>query len=252
MALKLRAADEDRVFMNTLLYGPPGTGKTTGAASAPGGTLYLNVDLANATRSARRRNSGLMEVRYEGLQTLLDIVQAVTSNDGRIDTVVVDPIGELYRRLLMEASGCAARPTLQQYGDTSTHVERFVRSLCEFDVNVVIVAHETISKDESTGFHERLPFTGTGNPALGAKIMGMVDVIGYTGAVETDGVTKYVAQLVPTEGRRGKDRFDVLGAWREVNLSEWYDLAGVAEPRTPAVSDGKTDNENDADGVEKE
>jgi hypothetical protein len=54
--------------------------------------------------------------------------------------------------------------------------------------------------------------------------MGMVDVIGYCGVQTDEGEPRYVAQLLPGGGRRGGDRFNVLGAVREVDLTEWFDL----------------------------
>lgn len=234
MTLTFKKSDEGQVFANILLYGGPKTGKTIGASSAPPGVLFLNLDLPNATRTARamRADGSIMEVEFQGFQTLVDTIHALNQQGGEpgavrvIETVVVDPLGELYRLLLEEASDRAVRPTLPQRGDVSIHIERFCRGLCEADVNVVLVAHEVTSKDEGTGLHERLPWTGTSNPALGSKIMGMVDVVGYTGVVEReDGSKDYVAQLVNSQGRRGGDRFDVLGDWRTLDLTEWVNLA---------------------------
>jgi len=220
------------VWMNVVLYGPPKTGKTVAAGSAPSKVLYVNCDLPNATRLAHKMNPGaITEVEFEGLQTMIDIVTELkkqksdTSDETGFKTVVVDPIGELYRRLLDEASNKAVRPTLNQYGDVGVHIERFCRALCQLDVNVIIVAHEIADKDEGNGSMMYLPFCGTGNPKLAQKLMGMVDVVGYTGLIQQeDGTKRYVAQLTPAGGRRGGDRFDVLGDVRETNLSEWYSL----------------------------
>lgn len=233
MTLAFRKPDGDQVYANILLYGGPKTGKSIGASSAPPGVLFLNLDLPNATRTARamRPDGSLMEVEFQGFQTLVDTIHALNQQSGNgtdrvIETVVVDPLGELYRLLLEEASDRAVRPTLPQRGDVSIHIERFCRGLCEADVNVVLVAHEVTSKDEGTGLHERLPWTGTSNPALGSKLMGMVDIVGYTGVIEKeDGTKDYVAQLVNSQGRRGGDRFDVLGDWRTLDLTEWVGLA---------------------------
>jgi AAA domain len=187
--------------------------------------LLLNLDLPNATRYAHSRapDGRLMEAKFEGMSTLVDVHEALYQQPRMVDTVVVDPIGELHRRLLDEFSGRAVRPTLNQYGDVATHVERFCRMLCEAPVNVVLVCHEQPVKDEASGQMEKLPWTGTTNPSLGQKLMGMVDVIGYTGVVEQEsGPPEYVAQLVNSGGRRGGDRFDVLGSWRRLDLADWF------------------------------
>jgi hypothetical protein len=214
--------------LNVLLYGAPKTGKTAGACSAPPGVLLLNLDLPNATHFAlsQHPDGSIMVANFEGLQTMIDVSHAIIEQRGQaepvIRTVVIDTVAELHRRLLEEASDRAVRPTLNQYGDTSTHIERFCRFCCEAAVNCVIVCHETPVRDEASGQFERLPYTGTTNPALGQKLMGMVDVVGYTGVVEQEGGThQYVAQLVNGLGRRGGDRFNVLGDWRPLDLSEW-------------------------------
>jgi hypothetical protein len=229
---------EQATHPNVLIYGAPKTGKTTGACSAAGGVLLLNLDLPNASKFAHDRDpeGRIMEVRWQGMKTLIAVSNAIAQQTDQgqvVETVVIDTIGELHRRLIEEASDRAIRPTLNQYGDTSVHIERFCRYLCEQPVNVVIVCHEIPTKDEATGTIERLPFTGTSNPTLGQKLMAMVDVVGYTGVIEReDGSHDYVAQLINDRGRRGGDRFDVLGDWRTLNLAEWFAL--IHDPTPPA------------------
>ena len=233
MSLTIRTPP-DQEYLNVLLYGPPKSGKTTGACSAPPDVMLLNADLPNAPRFARGRyGDHIAELDLTGdsdpvIGSMIDIVKEV--RDGtNFQTVVVDPIGELHRRLLEEASGRAIRPTLNQYGDVSTHVERFCRALCEAPVNVVIVAHDFLSKDETTGQVEHLPWTGTTNPSLGAKLMGMADVVGYTGVVEHENEEPtYWAQLINAQGRRGGDRTGTLGRARQLDLSEWTAVFAAA------------------------
>jgi len=214
---------------NTLLYGPPKTGKTAGAASSPGKVTLLNCDLPNATYYAHSRDTDhrLTELALDQgdvMHTMIEVVTELKSGSAMIDTIVVDPVGELHRRLIEEMSNRAVRPSLPQYGDTSTHVERFCRALCELPVNTVFICHDYPVKDEASGQIERLPWTGTTNPALGSKLMGMVDIIGYTGAIEQEnGEHLYIAQLVTDRGRRGGDRFNVLGDWRPLDLTEWHE-----------------------------
>lgn len=210
--------------VNVLLYGPPGSGKTTGAASAPGPILYLNADVGNATRYARVAwDSELREAKVTGLSTLVDAVHELQG--GKYASVVVDPLADVYRLVLEDLSGRAVAPKIQHYGDTGTHLERFARAVCDLPVNAVFVAHEVQLKDEATGTIERLPYTGTNNPALGAKLMAMVDVVGYTGIVPgtDDEPDRYVAALRNENGRRGKARapFDLLGRAAPLDLSGW-------------------------------
>lgn len=233
---------------NVLLYGPPKTGKTAGATSAPGPVLLLNADLPNATWYAHQRaGDKLLEVEYEGFKTLLEIGTALQKGTLGAETVVVDPVNELYRRLLEEVSNRAVSPAIHHYQTVSVHLERFFRALCESqDVNVVLVAHEMPVEDEATNTIERLAATGTKNPSLGQKLMGMVDIIGYTAVIESEtGAHEYVAQLVNAKGRRGGDRFDVLGDFRQMNLTEWFSLGPQdAAPEAPAAE--QETNNNDA------
>jgi phage nucleotide-binding protein len=210
---------------NVLLYGGPKTGKTTGAASAPGPVLLVNTDLPNATMFARRQHRNVQELSYEGFQSMVEIANLANKGDLKFRTVVIDTVADQYRLLLDELSKRAVSPTLPTYQAVSVHLERFWRSLCEAPTNVVFVAHDMPVKDDATGEIERLPATGTTNPALGRKLMGMVDVVGYTGvAVEEDSEPRYMAQLINAAGRRGGDRFNVLGTSRELDLTEWFAL----------------------------
>lgn len=229
----------EHAAVNVLLYGPPKTGKSVGAASAPGPVLYINSDQPNATRFAHLKfGDAIKELHLEGLKTLTDVATELKANPDAYKTVVLDTVGDAYRLLLEQASGRAVSPAVQNYQNAGTHLERFARGLCALPVNVVLVCHELAHKDDESASFERLPLTGTSNPALGAKLMAMVDVIGYTGIVqpEQEGADPlYMAQLVNGRGRRGGDRFGVLGQNREVDLTEWITTIEkkIAEDKKP-------------------
>lgn len=221
---------------NILLVGPPKSGKTIGAASSPPGVLLLNFDLPNASRQAHLRHpdGSIMEPEIplftEGSRPLFAFMMTVMKEIQRPDqdligTVVVDTVGELYRRLLEEFSNRSVRPSLPTYGEVSVQVERFIRGLCMApNVNTVICCHDMVLQNgEETVF---IPFTGTkaGSADLGAKLQSMVDILGYTAIIEQDGGEKQgIAQLIPLKGRNGGDRFDCLGDWRPLDISEWLD-----------------------------
>jgi hypothetical protein len=238
-----------RPYVNVLLYGPGKSGKTTAALSAPGAKLVLNFDQTNSTYFARSREDAeqtMFEVdmpRYEEgklhTENLLNEV-AVTyarhlenGTPPDCDTVVADPIGQLHRRLIEDLSHKRIRPTLDHYGDVSKIIERWARFMCDMPCNFVMVCHDRPIKDDVEGGFERLPFTGTSNPDLGSRLVEMVDIVGYTGRLDTEGEEpKYVAQLYNGGGRRGGDRFGVLGDFRVLNLSEWFEAIGPSTANT--------------------
>lgn len=255
--------DDETLYANGILFGPPKTGKTTGAHTAPGRVLYLNFDLKNATLYARSlpENKGRVREpkvpRYaadEQGNSLPQIWGMMTKTvydayEGKWDTIVVDPLGELHRRLLEEQTNKTRRPSLDQRGNVLTDIERWCRSLSEAPVNFVVVMHEMqADRGEET---VAIPFTGTqksSQGSLGPKLTGMVDFIAYTGSVEVEGEgQRWVAQLRPGRGPDGTDRkagsrFAPLmsEAYREVNLAEWFTEVGAhtgqAEPAEPEQS----------------
>jgi hypothetical protein len=214
---------------NVLLYGPPKTKKTTAACSAPKEVLLINADLPNAPWYARSRYE-VKELDYKGFAQLMEIQALAQTPKCPFETIVVDPVGELYRLLLEEFSNMAISPSLPTYQAVGTHIERFCRALCKSPyVNTVLVCHEHPVKNEVLGGVENLPWTGTQNPALGMKLMSMVDVIGFTGVIEReDGELEYVAQLVSGKGRRGGDRSHSLGSYRALDLGEWFTTMAAA------------------------
>jgi hypothetical protein len=201
--------------------------------------LLVNCDLPNASWFAHRVTKDLIEVHYESFKdTMIAIAESLKKKDltfgglskKPVQTIVLDPVGELYRRMLEEFSQSAVSPSLPTYQAVQVHLERFCRFLCESqDVNFVMTAHEFPVQDESSGEVEKLLWAGTkaNSQSMSQKLMGMVDVVGYTAVVEKEGGGyEYVAQLVNGKGRRGGDRFDdLLGEGevsRPVNLAEWF------------------------------
>jgi len=209
---------------NILIYGAPGTGKTVGACSAPGPMLVLNAEGEGALRKAREihGDTKLREVAVTGKNILDEAYLYLRERKGAEQTVVIDTVGEVYRILLEEIGG--ERPTLHNYGDVNTIVERFVRALRDLSINVVLVCHEELVTDGTTGETMRQPVTG--GKKLPGQLMAQVDVVAYAGVVtHDDGRVEYQAQLVAANGRHAKDRSGRLGSVRKVDLSEWISLA---------------------------
>jgi hypothetical protein len=231
------------LFANFLLYGPPKTGKTADACSAPGPVLLLTADTPNATRYAQLKYGDKVKVvRVQGLATLSTAMKAVQS--GLFKTVVLDPVNEVYTRLLEDLSRGATRIALPIYGDVQTHLERACRWFCaQPQINFVMVAHElTLENDSGDGTRvEKLPHAGPSKDKLSQKLMGMVDVVAYTGLHRDpeNGEVKPVARLFNAGGTRGGDRFDVFNEYEVVDLTRWLEVAAsaAAEPQPADTAD---------------
>lgn len=231
-----KPSELDTSYPNVLLYGPPKIGKSTAAASAPPRILYMNCDLPNALHHPRQLYGDRFdEYRPQGLESLIDVTNhlrtALAAGDCPWRTLVCDPMQDLYRIVTTSMAKGSTKIPLGVHLDAQTHIERFARAMCELPINTVWVAHEIKEKDESQGLFEALPAMGTTNPNPASKLMGMVDVIGYCGLVDREGQPpSYEAQLIAANGRRGGDRFNVLGKVRMLDLSEW--LAVIADGQT--------------------
>lgn len=214
--------------INVLLYGAPGTGKTVGAVSAPGPVVILNAEGPGGLRKSREihGDAKVREIAVTGKSALDEAYLWLRDGGDGTRTVVVDTVGEVYRVLLEELGGDT--PSLQHYGNVNTTIERFVRALRDLPMNLVLVCHEEMVTDGTTGETIRQPVTG--GKKLPGQLMAQVDVVGYTGMriPEGGGDPEYLAQLVNTNGRLGKDRSGRLGAIRLLNLTEWVTVATTA------------------------
>lgn len=235
MALEIVTPAATPPTLNVLLYGPPGTGKTVGACSAPGPVLVLNAEGPGGLRKSRELygDEQIVEAPFRGKVTLEEAYLRLRDGKAKERTVVLDTVGEAYRVLLEEVGGDS--PRIQDYGTVNTLLERFVRSARDLDVNVVLVAHEELVRDDLTGETLRRPVTG--GKKLPAQAMAQVDVVGYTGVLtHDDGRVEYVAQLVTSHGRLCKDRSGRLGTTRPLDLSEWVKTATAAPAARKAAA----------------
>lgn len=249
MTLTFTKPDLEVATWNVLLYGPGGNGKTVGACSAPGPILLVNADGPDGSRKAHATyGEKIREVPFEGPQTLDEVYLYLQSDEGKdVKTLVLDPVGEIYQKIF-ECLGGERKDMLKNHGDTQTKIERFVRTVRDLSINVVLVCHEEVADQEGETIRRPL----TGGKKLPEKLVGMMSIVGYCGVVPADKdkgtPARWVAQLVEANGRRAKDRSGGLGTVRDIDLTDWFAVA------TEAAAQG-TDTapaEADADTKEKE
>jgi hypothetical protein len=216
----------DTHALTGILYGPAKQGKTTGALSAPKPILYVNADRKSAGRFARRHHGadGILEVEFKGRPTMELVERKARTNEEGFKTIVVDTGGRAFDRVMQDIAGLS--PQIQHWGQVQTLFERWIAALCRSGLNFVLVCHEGIDDQED----EPLRQPQIGGKKFPAKVMGLVEVIGYCGFVEggtsEEGETvpdRYMAQLVQRNGRRAGDATGVLGKTRELDLSEWVE-----------------------------
>lgn len=210
------------------LWAPSGEGKSVGAASAPGPIVVLSADRPGAYRTPRRlhRDTVLMETPYKNAQSFVDLFRFLRDHPTgqATKTVVLDYFGGIYDKLVEEVPKKSdGDPNWQA---VNKKIFSFIQALREFDINIVIVAHEKLS-DGKKGDGKLYP--SLGGPALINKIMAEMDIVAH---VEREGegkAAKYMARVASGHGIVGKDSTDALGERPELNLTAWFETVANFE-----------------------
>lgn len=244
MSLTFTKPDLESATWNVMLYGPGGNGKTVGACSAPGPILLVNADGPDGSRKTHAiYGDKIREVPFEGPQTLDEVYLYLQGDEGKeIKTLVLDPLGEIYQKIFEQLGG-ERKDVLKNHGDTQTKIERFVRTVRDLDVNVVLVCHEEVADQEGETIRRPL----TGGKKLPEKLIGMMSIVGYCGVIPADKdkgtPPRWVAQLAEAKGRRAKDRSGGLGFVRDIDLEEWFAVATEAAAKGAEPQEAPADEE---------
>lgn len=225
-------AERDSTY-RVVLWAAPGQGKSVAAASAPDPILVLSADRPNAYQFARKFHDGrdIREVRYEDAGTLEAVYRYLGSDEGKdIKTLVVDPISNVYDQLVDTAP--ARSDGDPNYQVVNKKILGFIKSLRNFDINVVLIAHEKLN-DGKNGDGKLYP--NLGGPALINKILAEMDIVAHIErrvGQDENSEPKWVGQLQPRDNIVCKESTGVLGDVRIADLSRWFEVA--TEGLTPS------------------
>jgi hypothetical protein len=226
-------AEQDARF-RVVLWAAPGEGKSVGAASAPGPILVISADRPGAYRYARKHHAAktILEVRYEGAETL-EHVYRYLRDTGEVRTVIVDPFQHVYDKIVEVAP--PNRDGDPDYQWVNKKVTGFLYSLRDFDINLVIVAHEKLN-DGKKGDGKLYP--ALGGPALINRILAESDIVAHVERVAGDDKTpaRYEAQLTPIRNLVCKQSTPAeLGDRAPLDLDAWFAAAGPDMSDLPFV-----------------
>lgn len=160
--------------VKALVYGPPGAGKTCLAASFPGPVLYLDFDnkVSSAARYYAKQPEITSQIEVVNLSAILhdSPINEMTRQISELSAM--QKRGEYtYKTLVLDSIttfSCAAlnhivktnpgvkrpmpgHPSMQDYGILKREFERLIPGLLSLDMNVIMLGHETMEKDEITG-----------------------------------------------------------------------------------------------------
>lgn len=202
-----------------MLYGEGGVGKTTFGATAP---KPIIADCENGAKYFGMRGISVDVAQIEKWADMREFLDYVKSD--KVETVVVDPIGELMDKLkrhmlamgdtkLVQKDGS---PTMAGWGWLKKTMRDFIKVLRDTGKNVILIAHIEENKDE-----DRLVKRPKIETKIADDIVNMVDVVGYMTVVQEEGETKRIIIVDPGNDKyTAKDRTGQLGRVIEPDFSK--------------------------------
>lgn len=161
--------------LKVLAYGESGTGKTCFAAGFPTPMLILDFDgKANSAASFYRGHenrlaeievkklTGIHSAIPEFMEIAKELDEMQKTGDFKYKTLVVDSLttfsSAVLRHIVKSNPGIkrmmskqGAQPGMQDYGILKREFARMIPGLLSLDMNVVMLGHVAVTKDESTG-----------------------------------------------------------------------------------------------------
>lgn len=206
----------DVASFNAIIYGEGGVGKSTMASTFPNPVM---LDFENGVKYFKQRGIELPTIQMnhwpteEEKKKFAEIIKDY-------DTVIIDPIGRAMQMLIDDKKAIAGSKyrqvsgdlTMAGWGEAKKQMRNFVSYLLGTNKNIILVAHITEDKDESTGSLVKRPLIPTG---LKDELITMVDVVAYFGnrsKKDDDGEEEIVRFLDMRTGQNhvSKDRTGTL------------------------------------------
>lgn len=249
------------VFM--LLYGLGGIGKSTFATTAPGAFM---ADCENGSKYFGLRGIHLpvaiIETWFDfaGEDQFVDIA---IKND-KVQTIIVDPIGELMEKCKRGLSGPGltdsnGNPSLKGWGEIGNRMRTQLRKLRDSGKNVIIIAHVEKVQDEG-----RVLLQPKIQTKLSDDIVNMVDIVAYMHAQQQDdGTVSRIITVDPSNDKvTAKDRTDRLPKILKPNFMDIFEAinpegekgdskSGLENTDAPKSPEGVADKPSEVEEAKK-
>ena len=174
------------------IYGRSGSGKTTFASTFPGPTLLLDIEDhgTDSIRDCKHIDVARIE-EWEDMEDIYDMVSKASGGPQKYKTVVFDTITQLQ---LLGANMVLAKKrkpaieqlrwgalTMQDYGNLAAAMKELITRFRNLPLEVVFLAQERTSHDESTDDTVITPEVGPAlTPSIASHLNACVSIIAST------------------------------------------------------------------------
>lgn len=171
---------EGNVTLSVVLYGESGVGKTTLASTAAELGRVLYVDSEAGTKFIADEYAGNIDILALKDVDLLDEVLRPENIKG-YNTIVLDSVTEIMKKLVDKAKGNKEVAQVQDWGKVISKMEWYIRQFRDLEKNVILVALEQEYPDGDS-LVKRPSLSGKSLPQ---NIVGYMDVCLYMESTQT-------------------------------------------------------------------
>jgi phage nucleotide-binding protein len=232
-----------------MIYGEGGVGKTTFASTAPSPII---ADCENGAKYFGLRGIKVNVAQIEKWSDMREFLDYVKNEANKVETVVIDPLGELMEKLkkFMVATGDTklvqkdGNPTMAGWGWLKKTFKDYLKVLRDSGKNVILIAHIEENKDE-----DRIVKRPKIETKISDDIVNMVDIVGYMTSIQSEGETKRIIIVDPGNDKfTAKDRTGQLGKVIEPDFSK---IIGVCQGTASYSWSKKVEAKKEEKPVEK-